>query len=425
MARGWLIAAPQSGAGKTTVTLAVLRALRDRGTSVAPFKSGPDYIDPAFHEVAAGATSFNLDAWAMRPERLRALVAAASGPVIVEAAMGLFDGAADGSGSAAELARLLDLDVILVVDCARQSHSVAALVHGFATFDPALRIAGIVLNRVASARHEAMLRAALRDHHVLGAVPRDAALALPERHLGLVQARERADLETFLLGLGRMAERHLDLSIFEGAAYASRAGFAGALEPLGQRIAIAHDEAFAFAYPHWLADWRGQGAAILPFSPLADEGPPDDADAVFLPGGYPELHGGRLANAAGFRERLREAAARGATIYGECGGYMVLGEALTDAEGATHRMTGLLPVETSFETPRRHLGYREIGVLDGTLMGHQRFRGHEFHYSTCMPGRGTPLFHATDALGRDLGSTGLRAGNVAGGWLHLIDGIAE
>ena len=427
-ARGLLIAAPSSGAGKTTVTLALLRALKRSGRSVASAKSGPDYIDPKFHEAASGGACVNLDAWAMNGTTLRSLAAeraAGHDLLIVEGAMGLFDGAADGSGSAADLAGALGLPVVLVVDCARQAQSVAALVHGFQSFRPEIRLAGVILNRVGSARHEAMLRRALAplEIDVMGALPRSEDLILPERHLGLVQAGEHGGLEAFLENAAAICAQHVDLQRIETQA----ADLTPAPEnaphlpaPLGQRIAIARDIAFAFAYPHLLEFWRSQGAELSFFSPLQDEAPMPHVDAVYLPGGYPELHAGRLAAASGFRSGMLEAARSGTLIYGECGGYMTLGEGLVDAGGARHEMLGLLPLETSFQNRKRHLGYRRISPLGG-LPWQGRLAAHEFHYASIVSeGAAERLFAAEDAEGNRLGDMGLRTGAVMGSFAHVI-----
>lgn len=426
---GLLIAAPASGSGKTVVTLGLMRALRRRGMSVAPGKAGPDYIDPAFHAAASGAPCFNFDPWAMRASLLRSQASrsAATGTLIIEAMMGLFDGAADGSGSAGDLAARLSLPVLLVVDCARTSQSVAALVTGFARFRPDVRVAGVILNRVGSDRHEAMLRAAMAETEVpvLGSLKADPHLSLPERHLGLVQAGEHASLEAFIERAADAVEAGVDLgallSLAEDEAPYPSEQVPACLPPIGQRIAVARDLAFAFSYPHLLEGWRGQGAEVSFFSPLADEAPVADADAIYLPGGYPELHAAPLANAARFRVGITAAAARGAWIYGECGGYMVLGEGLIDAAGHRHAMLGLLPLVTSYAERKRHLGYRRLFSLAPDLFaGH--FTAHEFHYSTVISeGSANRLFEAEDALGEKLGAVGLRRGSVAGSYMHLID----
>jgi cobyrinic acid a,c-diamide synthase len=428
---GVVIAAPASGSGKTTVTLGLLRALRRAGHVVRGAKSGPDYIDPRFHAAASGADCVNLDALAMTGARLRALAggpglrALAGGPglLLVEGAMGLFDGAPpDGRGSSADVARALGLPVVLVVDAAKMAQSVAPLVAGFARHDPTVTIAGVILNRVGSDRHAEMLRAALAplDLPVLGAVPRAAGLETPSRHLGLVQASERGDLPQFLDRAADLVAASVDLeALVDLAGPLPTVATAARLAPPAQRIAVASDVAFGFAYPHWIADWRAQGAEVVPFSPLADASVPDGAGFVFLPGGYPELHAGRLAAAGRFMDSLRATADAGVPVYGECGGYMVLGDGLVDAEGMRHRMAGLLRLETSFATRRLHLGYRRVQATDGPLGGD--WWAHEFHYATTLREEGPALFSARDAAGQALPPMGLRAGRVAGSFAHLID----
>jgi len=416
---GLVLSAPASGSGKTTVTLGVLRALARRGVPVRAAKSGPDYIDPRFHEAACGAPCVNLDAWAMGEARLRAL-AGGPGTLVVEGAMGLFDGAADGRGSTGDLAKVLGLPVVLVVDAARMAQSVGALVSGFARHDPLVRVVGVVLNRVGSERHRLMLERAVEavGLPVLGALPRAEALAHPSRHLGLVQAEERPDLEAFLEGAADLVERHLDLSALVALAGGELPVAGGPrVPPPAQRIAVARDAAFAFAYPHLLADWRAGGAELAFFSPLADEAVPE-ADLVILPGGYPELHAGRIAGAKTFMSSL-SVAAQSAEIYGECGGYMVLGEGLVDAGGTRHAMAGLLPLETSFAERRLHLGYRRVEALGGPFQG--AWAAHEFHYATTLRAEGEPLFRARDAEGTELAPMGLRRGRVTGSFAHLID----
>jgi cobyrinic acid a,c-diamide synthase len=309
------------------------------------------------------------------------------------------------------------------------------LLRGFASHRADVPVVGVVFNRVGSAAHADMLRQAVAPLGlpVLGCLPRERGLALPERHLGLVQAGERPDLGTFLERAADLAAQHLDLAQLRALARPARRvdpadGAQAGLAPFGQRIAVAHDTAFAFAYPATLARWRSAGAELAFFSPLADEAPAADADAVYLPGGYPELHAGRLAGNAAFLDGLRAAAARRATVFGECGGYMVLGEGLTDAEGSRHAMAGLLPVETSFAERRLHLGYRsaELAVDCGLGSRGAPFRGHEFHYAVLRrEGAGDALFRCHDAAGRDLGAQGRRCGSVLGSFLHLIDRAAD
>ena len=417
--RGLILSAPASASGKTTVTLGLLRALARRGQTVRGAKSGPDYIDPAFHAAACGQPCLNLDAWAMSPQRL-ATRASGDGLLLIEGAMGLFDGAPpDGRGATADLARQLRLPVVLVVDAGRMAQSVAPLVAGFARHDPEVRVAGVILNRVGSDRHAAMLRRALAPLGlpVLGAIPRSADLARPSRHLGLVQAQEDLDLEAFLDRAADLVAAHVDLDALTALAGPRAAASAPLPPPPAQVIAVASDAAFAFAYPHQLAEWRAMGAEIRPFSPLADDTVPP-ADLVYLPGGYPELHAARLAGATTFMQSLRDAA-QSIDLYGECGGYMVLGQSLTDANGTAYPMAGLLDLETSFQTRRLHLGYRSLTSDHPRLAG--AWAGHEFHYATTLRADGEPLFAATDAEGTPLEPMGLRRGRVAGSFAHLID----
>ncbi|OYR22698.1 cobyrinate a,c-diamide synthase [Brucella thiophenivorans] len=430
----FMIAASASASGKTTITLGLLRAFRRRGVALAPVKAGPDYIDPAYHKAASGAECFNLDPWGMRPELISALssrISEGNKLLVAEGMMGLFDGAMDGTGSSADLAKMLDFPVVLVVDCARQSHSIAALVSGFSQFRKDVLIAGLVLNRVGSPRHEMMLREALKPLGiaVLGAIPRDAALVLPERHLGLVQAGEHADLERFLNHAADVMEEYIDFAalqhIWSGPKRHAAMANVPRLKPLGSRIAMARDDAFAFAYAHLFEGWRRRGAEISFFSPLADEAPDESADAIYLPGGYPELFAEQLAVAQNFKSAMKAAAAKGVVIYGECGGYMVLGETLEDASGKTHAMLGLLPLETSFDKRKLHLGYRLLEPLAGSPW-QMPLKAHEFHYASIVrEGDAARLFKVRDAVGEEQGEAGLRVGSVSGSFMHVIDFIGD
>ncbi len=413
----FIIAAPSSGCGKTTITLGLLRALSRRGFDVKGAKSGPDYIDPQFHQAACGTPCLNLDAWAM--ERAQILdLAARPGLTIVEGAMGLFDGAPpDGRGSTAQLARVLELPVVLVVDAGAMAQSVAALVMGFQTFDPDITLAGVILNRVGSPRHEAMLRAALAPLGlpVLGVVSRDETIARPSRHLGLVQAGEMPDLERFLNAAADVMEASLDLNALTALKKGTPAAPPTRTTHAPRTIALAHDAAFSFTYAHHLQRWDQTGVKIKRFSPLAND-PVPDADEVILPGGYPELYAAQLAANTTFLKSLRAAADR-TPIKGECGGYMVLGDVLTDATGTEHKMAGLLPLHTSFAQRKLHLGYR---TLTHRLTGQTDIKAHEFHYASTLRADGTPLFDARDAQGTDLGPMGLIEGAVQGSFAHLI-----
>jgi len=439
-ARGLIIAAPSSGAGKTTVTLAVLAALTRRGLAVRAAKAGPDYIDPAFHAAAIGGASVNLDTWAMPAallDRLAAEAADGADIFIIEGVMGLFDGSAGTTGrrgATAEIAAHFGLPVVLVLDVSRQAQSAAAVVRGFAAHDPTVQIAGVILNRVASERHRALVADAIEalGIPVLGAVPREAALTLPERHLGLVQAGEHADLAALINRLVAMAKDHIDLNaVFIAAApleiAAGRSQRLPAVPPPGQRIALASDQAFSFVYPHLMSAWRGAGAEIIAFSPLANEAPPEHADSCWLPGGYPELHADNLGAADHFMSGLRRFA-QTRPVHGECGGYMVLGETLEDAAGKLHAMAGLLGHSTSFAKRKLHLGYRTARLLTDSVLGTKGaiVRGHEFHYaSLTSAGDDESLADMSDGEGKPLGKAGGRRGHVSGTFFHAIAATAE
>lgn len=427
---GLMIAAPASGTGKTTVMLGLLRALTEAGLVVQPFKSGPDYIDPAFHRAACGRPSFNLDSWAMEDDLVAAIAAQAAGAdmVLAEGSMGLFDGVASkgasGNGASADMARRMGWPIVLVLDVSGQAQSAAATALGFKSLDPQLPFAGVILNRVASPRHERLVRKGMEavGIPVLGALPRRGDLTLPERHLGLVQAVEHPDLDRAIAEFAAFLRAHVDLDAVRRAASAAPQADGGELPaPPAQRIAMARDAAFSFVYPHLLEGWRRAGAEILPFSPLADQAPDRGADLVWLPGGYPELHAATIAAAATFLSGLRHHAET-RPVHGECGGYMVLGEGLIDKAGERHRMAGLLGLVTSHAQRKMHLGYRhaELLVPVSGLAAGTRLRGHEFHYSTIVEQSDAPLALVTDAEGAVVAEAGSHRGHVTGTYFHMI-----
>jgi cobyrinic acid a,c-diamide synthase len=450
-AKGLIVAAAASHSGKTTIALGLIAALRARGLKVAAAKCGPDYIDPKFLEAASGKPVINLDPWAMPPGSIHARLtrqAACADVVVVEGVMGLFDGGPGGAGSTASLAQMIGLPVLLVVGTQGTAQSAAAIAEGCARLADGFCVAGAIANNVASERHADLVREGFSRASVplLGLVKREAAVVLPSRHLGLVQAEEHEDLEKKIARTAELVSEGCALDEITGAARTlppcggemergeshSRdlhpsllpdpppQGGRG-LPPLGQRIAIARDVAFAFAYPHLLQDWREAGAEISFFSPLANEAPAADAEAVFLPGGYPELHAGEIAAAVKFRAGMQSAADRGALIYGECGGYMVLGESLTDADGADHPMLGLLSLKTSFLHRRLRLGYRGLRPI-ADLPWNTTLTAHEFHFARIVSeGDGDRLFEAESADGTALGPAGLRRGRVMGSFMHVID----
>ncbi|MCA0273334.1 MAG: cobyrinate a,c-diamide synthase [Proteobacteria bacterium] len=428
---GLIISAPASGTGKTTLMLGLLAAFRGAGLMVQPFKNGPDYIDPAFHRAASGRMSVNLESWAMTEARIAGLLSEAAGAelILAEGSMGLFDGVAApgeaGTGASADIAALTGWPVVLVLDVSGQAQSAAAVAKGFALMRAGVAVAGVVLNRVASPRHEALVRDGMERAGiaVFGALPRMAEIEMPERHLGLVQAEETPDLDRIIRAAGEFVAAHVDLDALRAAARQSRLAASAPLRinPPGQRIALARDRAFSFVYPHLLEGWRRAGAEILPFSPLADEAPDKSADCCWLPGGYPELHGGALAAATGFRDGLRDFAET-RPVHGECGGYMAMGAALIDREGKRHEMAGLLGLVTSYQKRRMHLGYR-LAELEAAIPGHAagaRLRGHEFHYSTIVEQPDMALARVQDSTGAAMAETGSRRGHATGTFFHLI-----
>lgn len=438
-----VIAAPQSGSGKTTVTLGIMAALKRRGLAVAPFKVGPDFIDPGYHRVVTGAPSINLDGWICDPGFVResfSLHAGCADIAVIEGVMGLFDGI-DGvsdSGSTAQIAKELAAPVVLVVDARSQARSAAALVHGFASFDPALKVAGVVFNNVASANHERILSEALAAHlpdlALLGCLPKDPALAIASRHLGLVTAEDNPLSEGFVAHLVEVIEEHLDLealielsstadaaSIMEDAT-AKGPGAAG--KPCGPervRIAVARDAAFCFVYEDNLRLLHEAGGELCYFSPLRDGALPGDIGGIYLPGGYPELFARELAANDPMKREIARAVEGGIPLYAECGGFIYLTQGVT-AEPQTHRFVGIFPVRTRMLPRRKALGYREVELLQESVIGGagSAARGHEFHYSEMeeMPAHVERLYRVS-RKGVDLGREGYRYKNCLASYIHL------
>ncbi|MCI1244302.1 MAG: cobyrinate a,c-diamide synthase [Acetobacter fabarum] len=439
--RAIMVAAPRSGGGKTTLTLALLAAFGRRGLRVGAVKTGPDYIDPAFHAAITGRPGLNLDSWCMPDALLGRVMQAACQDVdilVVESAMGLFDGLSlpDGQrGAPSDIAAHFGIPVLLVLDMSGQGQSVGPIARGFAQWSPHVQVSGVVLNRVASPRHERLGREAVQAAQlpVYGALMRQMGQTLPERHLGLVQAREHGNLAGWLADLADKAERELDLDGILAAARPLQGGVGeelpqiGVLPPPGQRIAVADDAAFSFLYGHLALFWRQAGAELVPFSPLADEAPDPSCTACWLPGGYPELHAGVLAGAATFRAGLAHFA-RTRPVHGECGGFMVLGQGLEDAQGVRHGMAGLLGHSTSFARRKLNLGYREATLVADGVLGARgaRLRGHEFHYATVLEGgQDAPLASLRSGIGEELGMCGGQRGFVSGSFFHVLASVPE
>ncbi|WP_437798371.1 cobyrinate a,c-diamide synthase [Sorangium sp. So ce693] len=458
-----VVAGTASGVGKTTATVAIARALRARGMRVALFKCGPDYLDPTYHARAVAGTSHNLDGWMMgRDAVLSTFAAEAAGAdvALIEGVMGLFDGASPTGeeGSTAEIAKWLEAPVALVVDASGMARSVAALVQGFAGFDPALRVAAVVCNQVGSRGHLDILRQAQaqvnRSLPVLGGLPRDEAQRFPERHLGLRTADEAALPEERLDHWGAQAEAWIGLDALleiaraapplpaADAAATPDASAAGAQRGRA-RIGVAFDEAFHFYYADNLRRLEAAGAELVRFSPIRDARLPD-VDALYLGGGYPEVHAERLADNAALRDEIRAFAGRGGPIYAECGGLMYLTEAIRTLDGRAHAMVGLVPAEAVMCEKLQALGYVEVETQARTILGGAglRFRGHQFRYSELRPSpRATtapaepppaqaptppehaplPIEHAYSVRRRRGGQVtreGYRAGSVLASYVH-------
>lgn len=403
--RALVVAGVASGVGKTTVTLGLLEAFRRRGLVVQAFKVGPDFIDPGFHQFVTGRPSYNLDAWMCGRDHVIDSVVRRSADAdlaLIEGVMGCFDGV-DGTtdeGSTAQVAKWLGAPVLLVVDARAQARSAAAVVLGFERFDPALRVGGVILNRVGGDAHarwatDAVVRAC--QAVPLGALRRDEGLTLPERHLGLVTAVEGTLTAVRLARLADAVERNVQLERLLDLAVPLRPGDerpargrpprendACTAPPV--RIGVARDAAFQFYYPDNLEALRAAGGEIVPWSPLGDAQLPD-VDGLYLGGGYPELHARRLAANVPMLEALRAAAGAGTPIYAECGGLMYLCDAIEDPDGVTHPMVGLLPTTVRMRPRRLTLGYTEVELTADTPLGRAGAiaRGHEFHYSSIDP----------------------------------------
>ena len=430
--KGFLVAGTASGVGKTTVTLALIAAMRQRGLVVQPFKGGPDFLDTTHHTRISGRTARNLDTWMLTPEANRAVLseaAAGADAVLVEGMMGLFDGK-DGlteTGSSAEIAKLLGLPVILVLDASKSARSIAAVVLGFESFDPTLRLAGVILNRPASDRHFQMLATAIAATcrtPVLGWLPRDPALTIPERHLGLHAALETAPDSDTLELLAAKAEAHLDLdrilALEVPLTPAPAVQFQRNEDPI--RIGVARDAAFSFYYEDNLDLLRNAGATIIPFSPLNDAHLPKDLDALYLGGGYPELHAHKLAANRSMHEDLRSFAASGGLIYAECGGMLYLARTLTTIDGTPHAMANLLDLTFEMTPKLSQFGYATIELTRPNLLGPTGtvVRGHSFHYSRLTSPTTLPTsYEVTYSLSGRTEPEGFTQGNILASYIHL------
>lgn len=429
-----VIAGTHSGVGKTTVTLAILAALAARGRLVQPFKAGPDFIDPGHHSAVTGRPSRNLDGWMLGETVNRDIFARAAADAdlsIIEGMMGLFDGSSPVNeiGSTAELAKQLDAPVLLVIDGSAMARSAAAMVSGYARFDPALRVAGVLFNRVSSEGHYKLLKEAVEQETfvvAVGYLRPDQAVTISDRHLGLVTAMEQGTGELYER-LAKAAAETVDLDRIEALARSCREltvappQLARRNQGRKVRIGVAQDLAFCFYYPDNLELLEAEGAELVRFSPLNDQVLPN-VDMLYLGGGYPELHGEALAGNVTMRRAIRQFAERGGTIYAECGGMMYLTQAIRDFAGTSHEMVGLFATEAVMQKQGLTMGYRTMELSQDCILGVSGVtaRGHEFHYSTLVP-KGSLDYACTlrDARGLSKGQDGLTAGNTVALYTHL------
>ena len=428
-----VISGTHSGVGKTTITLAIMAALKDRGRQVQPFKAGPDFIDPGHHSAATGRLSRNLDGWMLGEAVNREIFTRASADAdlsLIEGMMGLFDGSSPVSeiGSTAELAKQLDAPVLLVIDGSAMARSAAAMVSGYAKFDPKLRVVGVLFNRVGSDGHYKLLKEAVEqetDVMVVGYLRPDPAMTISDRHLGLMTAMEQGTDELYSR-LAKAASETVDLDRVEALARSCSAWPVVAptiTRSNGRRvrIGVAQDQAFCFYYPENLELLETEGAELVKFSPMNDQVLPD-VDMLYFGGGYPELHGERLAGNTAMRMTIRRFSERGGTIYAECGGMMYLTQAIRNLEGKSHEMVGLFAAEAVMSKVSMTLGYRELRISQPCVLGEigVTVRGHEFHYSLVEPkGRLQYACRLTDAQGQSKGQDGLVVGNTVGLYSHL------
>lgn len=435
---GLVVAGTKSGCGKTSVALALMRALRRRGHAVQGFKVGPDFIDPGLHALATGRTSHNLDGWMCPPDAVRAIYArhaAGADAAVVEGVMGLFDGfsATDEAGSTAQAAKLLGLPVVLVLDAASMARSVAAMAGGYLAFDPGLRFAGVICNNAASPSHAALLAeamaAALPRVPLLAVLPRQPAVTAPSRHLGLVTADDLSDAETRLDRLADWLEDACDVEgIIQGIPpWDPPNGITPPAPPARSgdvvRIGLARDRAFCFYYEENFRHLTEAGAELVPFSPLHDERLPDGLAGLYLGGGYPELSGDRLAANTGLRRAVREFCLSGRPVLAECGGFMFLMESLTDPAGTVFPMAGVFPFRAVMGDRLAALGYRQATTRVATPLGPAGtvVRGHEFHYSRLVDDDGSvPGIYALSGRLGDLDTReGFLLDRTLGSYVHL------
>lgn len=432
-----VIAAPLSGSGKTTVTIGLMECLRRRGLKVAPFKVGPDFIDPGYHRLVTGRPSVNLDAWICEAEVVQEIFADSSADAdiaVIEGVMGLFDGISGRSdeGSTAQIAKLTGSTVFLVIDAKGYARSIAALVEGFVEFDPDIRIGGVIFNNVSSENHARILREAVEFNlpsvRVLGCILRDRLLHLPSRHLGLMTAEEVNLSEEYLDHLVEVIRGSIDLGMLWASAGSGEIIDRPPKAPAAEkkvRLAVARDTAFCFVYECNLRLLADAGAELVEFSPLGDSSLPEGISGIYLPGGYPEIHARALSANRPMLEAVAAAVEAGMPVYAECGGFIYLSKGVVESpEGidVCHDLVGIFPVATRLLEQRKALGYREVSLRDESILGRRGSvaRGHEFHYSEMeeMPPGVERLYQVRKGQS-DLGTEGYRYKNCLASYIHL------
>lgn len=430
-----VIAATQSGSGKTTIVTGLLAALKSRGLKVQSFKVGPDYIDPGYHRLASGRAAHNLDAWLVPQDRLPEIfVAECAGAdiAVIEGVMGLYDGGRGGVSSTAEIAQLLGAPVLLVIDCKSMGVSAAAIAQGFREYDNTVQVAGVILNRLGSPTHEAMIREAMAgiDMRVFGALRRNDELKMPERHLGLLPVEENSEQQVVAkMGAAVAAALDIDgiIALARGGVACEKvttvtktSGQAPILTPKKCRIGIARDEAFSFYYPTSLAVLESLGAELVPFSPLHD-GELPSVDGLLIGGGFPEMFAAKLAANLSMRVSIRRAADSGLPIYAECGGYMYLLDSMMDFAGTSHAMVGVFSGQAVMTQKLQMVGYVTAELLRDTVIGlaGMQIHGHEFHFSVESADVTERPFKFTKLRNGATYAAGQTRNNAVGSYLHL------
>ena len=427
------ISSSMTGSGKTVFTSALIKSLMNNGYSVSAGKIGPDYIDPTYTRYITNRAVFNYDTWAMTEEKIRYLIHESTQKNdihIIEGVMGLFDGTKNQSSSTAEFVKKFKIPVLLILDSSGQSQTLAAICKGIMNYDTEINFIGVILNNISSERHYNLINEELEKSKikVLGYLPKSDDLIFPRRHLGLFLAEHVENYQYLINCAANLIEKYIDIeeiiklsNVVDDDQESKIRESGKASIDLGQRISIAKDPSFSFIYDNTLRQWVKEGREVDFFSPLHDEGPSVNCTGIYLPGGYPELHCEKLANCNNFVNSMKSAAKQRKFIYGECGGYMVLGKSIIDKDNKEHAMLGLLNLVTSFNKRKLSLGYREVKVKESNcFVKENAYMCHEYHYSSIMKESGQHLFESLDKNGAQR-KYGLINENVFGSYLHIID----